>query len=78
MYFCDVVKHQLEHYKKRKGAVIIAGAIIERFRVTFTASVRFKVRDSQNRKWADENSLKQFLCIKLAWTHWFPFGYDEQ
>ena len=33
------------------------------------ANVRFKLRISQNRKWTDKNSLKQFLqvknCVKL-------------
>ena len=28
MYFYDVVKYQLEHYKKRKESIINAGAII--------------------------------------------------
>ena len=28
MYFYDVVKYQLKHYKKRKGSIINAGAII--------------------------------------------------
>ena len=27
VYFYDVVKYQLKHYKKRKGSIINAGAI---------------------------------------------------
>ena len=30
-------------------------------------NARFKLRNSQNRKWADENSSKQ-VWIKMAWT----------
>ena len=33
-----------------------------------TANVRFKLRIFQNRKWADKNSLKQFLRVKIART----------
>ena len=37
-----------------------------------------KLRSSQNRKWADKNSSKQFSWIKLgAWIYWFPGGYNE-
>ena len=36
---------------------------LERLRFTYTATVRFKLRISQNRKWADENSSKQFLWM---------------
>ena len=37
----------------------------ERFRVSFTANVRFKLRISQNRKKADKNCPEQFL-----WINW--------
>ena len=33
-------------------------------KTTYTANVRFNLRISQNRKWADKNSSKQFLRIK--------------
>ena len=36
-------------------------------------NARFKLRNSQNRKWADENSSKQLLWIKMAWTLYFFF-----
>ena len=37
-----------------------------------------KLRSSQNRKWADKNSSKQFSWIKLgAWIYWFPGGYNQ-
>ena len=37
-----------------------------------------KLRSSQNRKWGDKNSFKQFSWIKLgAWIYWFPCGYNE-
>ena len=52
--------------------------LIERFKVAFTANVRFKSRNSQNRKWADKNSSKQFLWIKQAGICWFPCSYNEQ
>ena len=39
---------------------------LERFRVTFTANVIFKLGISQNRKWEEKNSSKQFLWIKQA------------
>ena len=40
------------------------GEIEESFSFTYTANVRFKLRISQSRKWADKNSSKQFLWIK--------------
>ena len=32
----------------------------------------------QNEKWADKNSLKQFLCIELEWINRFSCSYNEQ
>ena len=37
---------------------------VEASRIRQTANVRFKLRISQNRKWADKNNSKQFLWIK--------------
>lgn len=41
-------------------------ALIERLSFAFTANVRFELRNFQNEKQADENSLKQYLWIELA------------
>ena len=51
---------------------------IERVSIAFTANVRFKLRNFQNEKWADKNSLKQFLRIELVWIYWFSSSYNEQ
>ena len=37
---------------------------VEGLRFAYTANIRFKLRISQNRKWADKNSSKQFFWIK--------------
>ena len=34
-----------------------------------TANGRFKLRISQNSKWSDKNSLKQFLWMKITWNY---------
>ena len=39
--------------------------------VTLTANGRLRLRISQNRKWADENSLKQFSWRKITWNTFF-------
>ena len=36
--------------------------------VTLTANGRLRLRISQNRKWADKNSLKQFSWKKVTWN----------
>ena len=43
-----------------------------------TASVRFKLRNSQNKKWADKNSSEQLLWIELAWIYRFWSSHNEQ
>ena len=46
------------------SAVLVALLKMADSRIRQTANVRFKLRISQNRKWADKNSSKQFLWIK--------------
>ena len=41
-------------------------------------NVRLKLRNFQNEKWADKNSLKQFSRIELVWIYQFSCGYNEQ
>ena len=56
----------------------IQESVIERLlasRLQRTASVRFKLRNSQNKKWADK---KQFLWIELAWIYRFSSSHIEQ
>ena len=38
-------------------------------RIRQTANGRFKLRISQNRKWAGKNSSEQFVWIKIAWNY---------
>ena len=45
-------------------------------RLLQTANVRFKVIKFQDEKWADKNSLKQFLT-ELAWIYRFSCSYNE-
>ena len=40
-------------------------------RLRQTANSRFKLKISQSSKWADKNSLKQFLCMKITWNNHF-------
>ena len=37
-----------------------------------------KLKNFQNEKWADKNSLKQFLWIELAWIYRFSCSDNEQ
>ena len=40
-------------------------------RLRQTANSRFKLKISQSSKWADKNSLKQFLWMKITWNNHF-------
>ena len=46
----------------------MSGRSLDSLSFWYTANVRVKLRFSQNRKWADKNSSKQFLWRKLRET----------